>query len=161
MYVVIGQLIWPFTLTTWAQSLPHTSESPAATATKGVLSLSTTASTTSTTTAVADDDWGKLPYFVSTSKTGFSMVFLERFDAELLLGQVSYKQKSDIYNFYNKYEKTQKRCQTKATSTNDSDDDECRYIHVKLLHYLHSSTSASDVFFTHPVLFYLHNNLHA
>lgn len=53
------------------------------------------------TTAVADDDWADLPYFVSTSKACFSM---ERFDAELLLGQVSYKQKSDIYKFH-KYEK--------------------------------------------------------
>lgn len=78
------------------------------------------------TTAIADDDWAELPYFISTSKTGFSMAFLERFDAELLLGQVSYKQKSDIYNFY-KYEKTQKKCQTKAMSAYDSDDDDCRY----------------------------------
>ena len=70
------------------------------------------------------------------------MAFLERFDAELLLGQVSYKQKSDIYNFYNKYEKTQKKCQTMATSACDSDDDDdCRYAILMLtVCYLHSST---------------------
>ena len=57
------------------------------------------------------------------------MAFLERFDAELLLGQVSYKQKSDIYNFY-KYEKTQKKSQNKATPASDSDDDDCRYVSI-------------------------------
>ncbi len=58
---------------------------------------------------VADSNWTELPYFVSTSKTGFAMAFLERFDAELLLGQISYKQKSDIYNYYHKYERIQKK----------------------------------------------------
>ena len=58
--------------------------------------------------SVANSNWAELPYFMSTHKTGFSMSFIEMFDAELLLGQVSYKQKSDIYNYYHKYEKTEK-----------------------------------------------------
>ncbi len=32
------------------------------------------------------------------------MQLLEKFDVELLIGQVSYKQSSDIYNCWNKYE---------------------------------------------------------
>lgn len=52
------------------------------------------------------------------------MAFLEKFDAELLLGQVSYKQKCDIYNYYHKYEIT-KKCSIKASQAlfRDSDDD--------------------------------------
>lgn len=58
---------------------------------------------------VADSNWAELPYFISTSKTGFATAFLQKFDAELLIGQISYKQKADIYNFYHKYEKVQKK----------------------------------------------------
>ena len=76
------------------------------------------------TSAIPDSNWNVLPYFVSTSKTCFSMAFLEKFDAELLLGQVSYKQKCDIYNYYHKYEVT-KKCSIKASQalSHDSDDD--------------------------------------
>lgn len=59
-----------------------------------------------TTEVVYDVNWADLPYFVSSNKTAFATKFLERFDAEILLGQISYKQKSDIYNYYNKYEQT-------------------------------------------------------
>jgi len=84
-----------------------------------------------TSKAVADSNWSELPYFVSTSKSGFAMAFLERFDAELLLGQVSYKQKSDIYNYYHKYERTKKTLserrklsgQLDQDPSQDSDDD--------------------------------------
>ena len=34
-------------------------------------------------------DWKKLPYFISSRETGFEMSMLNRFDAELLLGQIS------------------------------------------------------------------------
>lgn len=65
---------------------------------------------------IADNNWAELPYFISTSKTGFSTTLLEKFDAELLLGQLSYKQKADIYNFYHKYERV-----VKKTSINHDD----------------------------------------
>ena len=45
-----------------------------------------------------------MPYFVSSRETGFEMSLLEKFDAELLLGQVSYNQRADIYNYYHGYE---------------------------------------------------------
>lgn len=62
------------------------------------------------TELVYDVNWAALPYFVSSNKTAFSMKFMERLDAEILLGQVSYKQKADIYNYYFKYERTAKQC---------------------------------------------------
>ena len=56
-----------------------------------------------------DSDWDKLPYFLSTSMTAFGMSFLYKFDAELLIGQISYKQKCDIYNYVHKYDKKGKK----------------------------------------------------
>lgn len=56
----------------------------------------------------ADSNWAELPYFLSTA---FATAFLNKFDVELLLGQISYKQKSEIYNFYHKYEKVKKNPQ--------------------------------------------------
>ena len=69
---------------------------------------------------IADSNWDELPYLISTSKTGFSISLLQKFDAELLLGQISYKQKSEIYNYFNKYEQVKK---TQSTISYDSDDE--------------------------------------
>lgn len=55
-----------------------------------------------------NDTWMSLPYFVSTQETGFEMSLLKRFDLELLIGQLSYKQKADIYNVYEGYDTTKK-----------------------------------------------------
>jgi len=43
-----------------------------------------------------DPDWEKLDYFVSSSETAFELCMLRKFDAELLLGQMSYSQKAEI-----------------------------------------------------------------
>lgn len=72
---------------------------------------------------VADDNWAELPYFVSSSKTGFATAFLEKFDAELLVGHLSYKQKADIYNIYHKYDKVQKKKPKKSISQDGQSDD--------------------------------------
>ena len=53
-------------------------------------------------------DWDTLPYFVSSQETGFEMKILKQFDVELLIGQVTYKQKADIYNIVNGYDSTRK-----------------------------------------------------
>ena len=45
-----------------------------------------------------DSDWFSLPYFMCTRETAISMDMLYRLDKEILIGQVSYKQRSDIYN---------------------------------------------------------------
>ena len=38
-----------------------------------------------------DSDWATLDFFVSTSETAIEMIMLKKFDAELLLGNLSYK----------------------------------------------------------------------
>ena len=45
-----------------------------------------------------DSDWLRLPYFMSSRETAFSISMLKRFDSEILIGQISYKQRADIYN---------------------------------------------------------------
>ena len=45
-----------------------------------------------------DQDWHSLTYFMSSSETAFSLDFLCRLDSEILLGQISYYQRADIYN---------------------------------------------------------------
>ena len=69
-----------------------------------------------------DPDWNSLPYFVSTAKMAFSLSFLDRFEAELLLGQVSFNQKSAIYNYYNNYEQVKKKTSVENSSSDDDGD---------------------------------------
>ena len=56
-----------------------------------------------------DDDFQSLPYFMSTRETAFEMAMLKQFDAEVLIGQLSYKQKSEIYNVVHGYDKAKKK----------------------------------------------------
>lgn len=53
-----------------------------------------------------DEDWFQLPYFMASSKTGFAMSFLRRYDTELLVSQISYWEKCEIYNLYHSYDQT-------------------------------------------------------
>uniref|UniRef100_A0A1X7TCX0 CxC5 like cysteine cluster associated with KDZ domain-containing protein n=1 Tax=Amphimedon queenslandica TaxID=400682 RepID=A0A1X7TCX0_AMPQE len=41
-------------------------------------------------------NWDALQYFISSQETGFELKMLQHFDTELLIGQLSYKQKADI-----------------------------------------------------------------
>ena len=59
-----------------------------------------------------DANWMTLPCFLSSQETGFEMKMLSDFDVELLIGQISYKQKSDIYNISKGYDTTRKICTT-------------------------------------------------
>ena len=61
-------------------------------------------------TSYYDPDWEKYPYLVSTSQTAFELMLLKRFDFELLIGEISYKQKSEIYNCINGYDNAKKKC---------------------------------------------------
>lgn len=63
-------------------------------------------------TILYDSSWVTLPYFLSSQETGFEMALLKQFDIELLIGQVSYNQKADIYNVVNGYDATKKNCST-------------------------------------------------
>ena len=47
---------------------------------------------------IYNSDWNSLPYFVSSKETAFSMDMFKRLDAEVVIGQLSYKQRTDIYN---------------------------------------------------------------
>lgn len=89
------------------------------------------------TEIIYDVNWADFPYFVSSNKTAFTTEFLKRFDAEILLGQVSYKQKSDIYNYYNKYDKTAKQCRYPegvrlGQVHQDTPDEEQRFVYVNM-----------------------------
>ena len=55
-----------------------------------------------------DNDCLDHTYFISTQETGFELSMLKKFDAELLIGQVSYKQKATIYNITNGYDDAKK-----------------------------------------------------
>ena len=72
-----------------------------------------------------DLDWKENKYFLSTQETGFELSMLQRFDVELLIGQISYKQKASIYNITNGYDDTKKERGTREYDdfehTNDSE----------------------------------------
>jgi hypothetical protein len=53
-------------------------------------------------------NWAELPYFVSSQETAFELQMIQKFDVELLIGQVSYKQKAEIYNLHHGYEQIAK-----------------------------------------------------
>lgn len=47
---------------------------------------------------IYDLHWQSLPYFMSSLETAFAIDMLQRLDTEILFGQISYKQRADIYN---------------------------------------------------------------
>ena len=59
---------------------------------------------------IYDKDYSELPYFMSSHMTIFETKLLCHLTAEMLLGQLSYKQRSDIYNFFHRYETVKKQC---------------------------------------------------
>ena len=70
-----------------------------------------------------DSDWKRRKYFLSSQETGFELSMLEKFDAELLIGIVSYKQKAEIYNVCNHYDtakETKQQSQMIEDHTNSS-----------------------------------------
>lgn len=69
-----------------------------------------------------DADWEKLQYFISSQETAFEVSMLQKFDFELLIGQLSYKQRAEIYNATHGYEAIKKKCST-ASKLEDSDID--------------------------------------
>ena len=59
-----------------------------------------------------DLNWSTHQYFISTSETAFEINLLIKYDAEMLLGQISYSQKADIYNCHHGYPVQPKTCST-------------------------------------------------
>ena len=56
-----------------------------------------------------DEDFKSLPYFVSTRETTFETTLLQQLDAEVLIGQLSYKQRSEIYDMKYGYDNPKKK----------------------------------------------------
>jgi len=50
-----------------------------------------------------DPDWESQPYFVSSRESVFSLQLLRQFDSEILIGQMSFKQCADAYNYLHIY----------------------------------------------------------
>lgn len=48
-------------------------------------------------------DWQSLSYFVSSRESCFSMELMKHFNAEILIGQLSFKQCADLYNYVHNY----------------------------------------------------------
>ena len=65
------------------------------------------------TDVLYNSEWECLPYFVSSRETAFSIKLLKQFNAEILLGKLSFKQCADVYNHLHSYSKGNeqpKRC---------------------------------------------------
>lgn len=59
--------------------------------------------------SVYDDDYSQLPYFVSSHMTVIQTKLMCHLTAEMLLGQISYRQRSDIYNYVHGCDTTKKQ----------------------------------------------------
>lgn len=59
-----------------------------------------------------NEDFHSLEYFMSTRETAFEMALLHQLDAEVLIGQLSYKQRSEIYNVKHGYDSAKEHGQT-------------------------------------------------
>ena len=51
-----------------------------------------------------DEDWQENDYLLSSGKTAFDINLLRKFEVEILLGKLSFKEKADIYNEVNGYD---------------------------------------------------------
>ena len=51
---------------------------------------------------------------MSTRETAVEMSFLRQLDAEILIGQLSYKQRAEIYNYKHGHDKAKKRIRLNA-----------------------------------------------
>jgi len=69
-----------------------------------------------------DSDWESLPYFSSSRDTFISQGLMKQFDAEILLGQLSFKQCAEIYNELHK-------CSDSASDCDSG------LVHIFIVHY--------------------------
>ena len=54
-----------------------------------------------------NSNWKSLFYFISSRETAFSMKLMEQFDAQIFIGQLSFKQCADLYNYLHTCERNQ------------------------------------------------------
>ena len=76
--------------------------------------------------AVYDADYLDLSYFISSHMTVFQTKLLKHLTAEILLGQISYKQRSEIYNYVHGYDSSVKMSQKHIPRDLDEDTDASR-----------------------------------
>ena len=81
--------------------------------------------------AVYDDDYTQLPYFFSSHMTVFETKLLCHLTAEMLLGQISYRQRSDIYNYIHGCDSAKKESvQTMPHCFDEKDTNTSRYMYI-------------------------------
>jgi len=56
-----------------------------------------------------DSDSLKLPYFLSSNMTAFQTSMLHHFTAEMLISQISYQEKADVFNCVHEYDSIMKK----------------------------------------------------
>ena len=56
---------------------------------------------------VFSENWSSLQYFISSRDTAFSLDTLRCLDGNILIGQISFKQQADIYNYTHEYPKSE------------------------------------------------------
>ena len=69
---------------------------------------------------------------MSSQETAFELSMLEKYDAELLIGQVSYQQKADIFNYQNGYDDSIKLSSQTQSSASKDERYTCVYV-VKVI----------------------------
>lgn len=96
-----------------------------------------------------DENWADLPYFVSTYKTAFEMSMLKAFNAEVLIGQVSYNQRCDVYNYIHGYEDRHKTApkekRARESTSHKAHANVCRYALSCKLHRNNQIVLAMDI----------------
>lgn len=50
-----------------------------------------------------DSNWDQLPFFISSRESAFSLSLMKRFNAEVVVGQLSFKQCAEVYNYTHNY----------------------------------------------------------
>ena len=61
-----------------------------------------------------DDDWQSQAYFLSSRETAIEMKMLTQLDAAILIGQISYKQQAEIYNYTHGYSESKTEAENLA-----------------------------------------------
>ena len=71
-----------------------------------------------------DEDWKENKYFISSQETAFDLQLLLKFDVQLLIGQMSYKQTAEIYNMIHGYDDVRKSSCTHVQESGSSSEDD-------------------------------------
>ena len=79
---------------------------------------------------IYDDEYSELPYFVSSHMTAFETKLLYQLTAEILLGHISYQQRSDIYNYVHGYDSARKQCNQPTAHARLQKSDRYMFVHV-------------------------------